>query len=334
MHRLLSNIDLNLRSKMTQLLLGAFILLLGLGLVLLISLTSERSLFPFLISVLLYSSVVYFEERWQRTIVQQLSIISLVGSVVLFFDLNHWLAIGIMNFIAVLYFIFFLCPLNFEQVKCKIKIEFIVFLSIFFGLNILLFNLEYLVSVFGRDLYFNDLLFSYLHLLLELSAIILSLITGGFILYTVIHSHHLSDVPETKGMEKQVEFQGVLLTKEKGGIVSEYVIAEKIVSFFESSDDYLQSTFSAKQLSSEIGLENQRQLSVIVQHFFHLTFNELLAKYRIAHALNLLRNEQNWSIVSVAESSGFRSFTTFNKYFVHFVGMKASDYKDRNIKID
>ncbi|MVX37129.1 helix-turn-helix domain-containing protein, partial [Myroides sp. LoEW2-1] len=190
----------------------------------------------------------------------------------------------------------------------------------------ILFNVEYILMFFQWNL--SDMLFDYFHLLLELSAVILSFITGVFILFTSIGQYKKKFSLNVDNSEKQVEIN------EENKDKFEYIIAEKIILFFESCDDYLQSNFTARQLSNEVGLDDQRQLNLITQRFFHLTFNELLAKYRIAHALELLKNKQNWSITSVAESSGFRSFTTFNKYFVHYVGIRASDYKDRNIKID
>lgn len=322
MQNILQQNRIKIQDNNLLILLGVLMVIIGTALTVTVAFLSKASLFPFLLSIVLYSSQVYFEDKLQITSVRQISILAIVMCIALFFNLENWMSTGMLNFLAVLYYLFFLYPLDFSKIKSRIKKELITFISILFGVNVLIFNAEYVCGIFGYDL--NDNLFDYLHLLLELSAIIVCVITAGLILNRFILLNKPKD--QNSRLQKQSE-----TTAEADS--SEYIIAQKIVDFFNTSDIYLQSNFGSKDLCQEIGVPSFNQISNITQSYFNLSFNELLAKYRIAYAMKLLRDEQNWSITSVAESAGFRSFTTFNKYFVYYVGISASDYKDRNIKI-
>lgn len=308
-------------------LIGFLLLAIVAGVLVFVANTNNLSLYPLLVALLMYTSFWYVDDRLVLHNMKIISGIGLLVSVVLILETEIWFAIGMTNFLAVLYFAFFLYPLKIDQIECPIKREYINFFSILFGLNILLFNLEYIMMVLGYD---NSVLFhEYLHDLLELSVIILTIVTVGILLFRVIRFRG-QDVELQGFNEQKGDVFSTLDTKKTGQQeVSDYLVAQKLVDVLENKQMYLESDFGVRKMNEVLGLGHQYHLSVITKHYFNMSFNELIAKYRTAYALKLLEREHNWSITSVAESCGFRSFTTFNKYFVHYVGVTASEYKDR-----
>jgi len=111
-------------------------------------------------------------------------------------------------------------------------------------------------------------------------------------------------------------------TKDKDAI-----IAEQIIVFFETNDAYLQSDFTLEILNSYISNSTIHQLSFVIHHNLHTKFYQIVAYYRIVHALKLLESQPSWTIVAVAESCGIKSVNTFNKYFKDLIGLSPVAYR-------
>lgn len=101
---------------------------------------------------------------------------------------------------------------------------------------------------------------------------------------------------------------------------------KSIIQYFESSDEYLDTSFSLDHLAKEVEM-SKHQLSEVINHDMNTNFYQLLAQYRIKHAKILIEKKQNLTIEAIVDECGFSSKSTFNKYFKYFVGQTPSGYR-------
>ncbi|WP_413514012.1 helix-turn-helix domain-containing protein [Myroides odoratus] len=101
-----------------------------------------------------------------------------------------------------------------------------------------------------------------------------------------------------------------------------------IVDFFETSDEFLATSFSLEDLADAVGLTKQ-EVSTVINHQLNSSFYHMMAQYRILHAKELLQERNNLTIEAIVEECGFSSKSTFNKYFKLFVGKTPSVYRSQ-----
>lgn len=90
-------------------------------------------------------------------------------------------------------------------------------------------------------------------------------------------------------------------------------------------------------LSPELSLDKLSQETDIPKHHFSQLFSvylktsfyQLIAHYRIAHALKLLDEGSNITVESLAYECGFNSKTSFNRYFKEITGYTPSEYQNQ-----
>ncbi|MBB1151228.1 AraC family transcriptional regulator [Myroides sp. NP-2] len=101
-----------------------------------------------------------------------------------------------------------------------------------------------------------------------------------------------------------------------------------IITFFETSDDFLANSFSLEDLADAVNL-NKHEVSTVINHQLNSSFYHMIAQYRILHAKKLLQIRNNLTIEAIVEECGFSSKSTFNKYFKLFVGKTPSVYRNQ-----
>ncbi|MDM1408438.1 helix-turn-helix domain-containing protein [Myroides sp. DF42-4-2] len=101
-----------------------------------------------------------------------------------------------------------------------------------------------------------------------------------------------------------------------------------IITFFETSDDFLANSFSLEDLADAVNL-NKHEVSTVINHQLNSSFYHMVAQYRILHAKKLLQIRNNLTIEAIVEECGFSSKSTFNKYFKLFVGKTPSVYRNQ-----
>jgi AraC-like DNA-binding protein len=89
-------------------------------------------------------------------------------------------------------------------------------------------------------------------------------------------------------------------------------------------DPELKITDLCKELST-----NRTYLSNLINNEFHLSFNDLINKYRVEYSISLIKNDlrDNFSLDDISSASGFGSLSSFNRAFKKNTGMTVSRYK-------
>lgn len=88
---------------------------------------------------------------------------------------------------------------------------------------------------------------------------------------------------------------------------------------------YLQSNLSLDILSEYIGIPKSH-ISQVLNGHMQTNFYNLIAAYRVQHALRVMNSNKNLKIEAIAYDSGFNSFSVFNRYFKEIVGVVPSNY--------
>lgn len=117
----------------------------------------------------------------------------------------------------------------------------------------------------------------------------------------------------------------------------------KAVSMGETSEDgvhlirvleerqlYLDPLLSLEKFASEAGLPRHK-CTKLIQEEHNKSFYQLIAEYRIKHSMQLLEQDilQELTIEGIAESCGFNSKASFNRYFKEISGCTPSAYRKK-----
>jgi len=91
---------------------------------------------------------------------------------------------------------------------------------------------------------------------------------------------------------------------------------------------YLDPLLSLEKFASEVGLPKHK-CTKLIQAEHGKSFYQLIAEYRIEHASRLLKQDvlNELSIEGIAESCGFNSKASFNRYFRDISGCTPSEYR-------
>ena len=76
---------------------------------------------------------------------------------------------------------------------------------------------------------------------------------------------------------------------------------------------------------------NKNHLNVLIRKCTSLTFHQLLIRYRLARALDMMQ-ARNYSILEIALECGFGSITTFERNFRNVMGSTPVEFRRRQNK--
>ncbi len=115
----------------------------------------------------------------------------------------------------------------------------------------------------------------------------------------------------------------------KSGLTTSFSndLKEKLVYLLEEEKIYRQNNISLEILSQKLDT-NRHNASQVINEHFNLNFFELINKYRIAEAMDILQNDinNNLNIIDVAYEVGFNNKVTFNKSFKKIISLTPSQY--------
>lgn len=115
----------------------------------------------------------------------------------------------------------------------------------------------------------------------------------------------------------------------KSGLTPSYSLELKIelLKLLEEDKVYRQNNISLALVSEKLGTTRHNASQVINEHF-GLNFFELINKYRIDEAKEILKNDKNknLNIIDVAYEVGFNNKVTFNKSFRKQLSITPSQY--------
>jgi len=91
-------------------------------------------------------------------------------------------------------------------------------------------------------------------------------------------------------------------------------VQNAIISFYQESHDYLDEEFTLDQLSGYLKI-SKADLSITFNKHLHSNFHEYTNRRRIQHFKQILQEDPSASVTDLAFQCGFKSKSTFYKYF-------------------
>lgn len=109
----------------------------------------------------------------------------------------------------------------------------------------------------------------------------------------------------------------------------EYI--DKIKDFMADNKPYLDNNLTLLKLAEMLNIHTHH-LSQIINENFNQNFFDFINSYRVEEAKRLLCDQHNnlYTVLAIAEESGFNSKTSFNAAFKKFTNMTPSEFKKIN----
>lgn len=103
-------------------------------------------------------------------------------------------------------------------------------------------------------------------------------------------------------------------------------LKEELVRLLEVEKVYRQNSIKLETIAESLGTTRHNASQVINEHF-DLNFFELINKYRVEEAMELLKsNKENLNIIDIAYEVGYNNKVTFNKSFKRFSNLTPSQF--------
>lgn len=108
----------------------------------------------------------------------------------------------------------------------------------------------------------------------------------------------------------------------------------KIKDFMGTQKPFLDNNLSLQKLADLLNIHTHH-LSQIINENFNQNFFDFINSYRVEEAKKLLCDQQNnqYTVLAIAEESGFNSKTSFNSAFKKFTNMTPSEFKKKNLAV-
>lgn len=103
-------------------------------------------------------------------------------------------------------------------------------------------------------------------------------------------------------------------------------LKEELIRLLEVEKVYRQNSIKLETIAEKLGTTRHNASQVINEHF-NLNFFELINKYRVEEAMELLKsNKDNLNIIDIAYEVGYNNKVTFNKSFKRFSNLTPSQF--------
>jgi len=145
---------------------------------------------------------------------------------------------------------------------------------------------------------------------------------ASMVLYIGYKSYLMPNLFSTSFTKQQNKYK-------KSGLTASFSaeLKEQLMELLDEEKIYRQNDISLAIISENLGTTRHNTSQVINEHF-GLNFFELINKYRITEAMEILKNDtnKNLNIIDVAYEVGFNNKVTFNKSFRKFLSLTPSQY--------
>ncbi len=102
---------------------------------------------------------------------------------------------------------------------------------------------------------------------------------------------------------------------------------EKVTTYFNNSKVFLKPTLNLETISKNLNIP-KNTLSYLFNSHLNTNFHTFVAEFRINYAIDLMKDlNNNYTIESLANFSGFNSKSSFNKHFRERTGVSPSEYQ-------
>lgn len=107
----------------------------------------------------------------------------------------------------------------------------------------------------------------------------------------------------------------------------------KVETYFEEARPYLNPKIRMPELARTLDIP-RHVFSYVLNEHYQINFFNLINKYRVDHAKELLQHEENrhYTLEAIGEMAGFNSRSTFNKQFKGLVGVSPKTYQSELAK--
>ncbi len=103
-------------------------------------------------------------------------------------------------------------------------------------------------------------------------------------------------------------------------------LKEQLLVLLEEEKVYRQNSIKLEFIADRLGTTRHNASQVINEHF-DLNFFELINKYRVEEAMELIKNnEEDLNIIDIAYEVGYNNKVTFNKSFKRFCNLTPSQF--------
>ena len=110
-------------------------------------------------------------------------------------------------------------------------------------------------------------------------------------------------------------------------------IVEKLTKVMTTDQLFLDSDLSLESLALQLNLP-KHHITEVLNDYLHLNFYQFLNKYRVNEAQRLIKaNGHNANLTAIGFDSGFKSKSTFNKYFKDTTGLSPSEYRSQFLQL-
>jgi AraC-like DNA-binding protein len=104
-------------------------------------------------------------------------------------------------------------------------------------------------------------------------------------------------------------------------------------TYFQTSTDFLDLDYSLDNLSDALKMD-RKDTSFLLNHILNKSFYSLLAEERVKVAKKLLEKYADiYTIDYIMAQAGFRSKSSFNRYFKEYTKQTPSEFRDHKLNI-
>lgn len=204
--------------------------------------------------------------------------------------------------------------------KRKLKYEVLVnWLKLYSLLTTVTFSLILLTSILG--LYFNTLQdFINVAVSLQLLAISVILVLKPKVLYNSDDEFLLMPAENTKLSDKTGKQKRI------------NTVVDAIDNLLQNQQHYLTKGYSLALMAEDLDIPTHI-LSATINTEFHLSFRDLINKYRIEYIINTISGQKiaNYTFEGIALEAGFSSRTTFYRAFIKVTGETPTMYFKKDL---
>lgn len=100
----------------------------------------------------------------------------------------------------------------------------------------------------------------------------------------------------------------------------------QLLNHLKCERPYLDIELTLNQLANNLGLSSSKQLSQLLNQHLNESFFELINRYRVEEAKNMLQTASRKTMIDIAYESGFKSVSTFYSHFKKVTGMTPKEY--------
>ena len=125
-----------------------------------------------------------------------------------------------------------------------------------------------------------------------------------------------------------------MVHKAKSGAIHDDMrrkLLDSVVDIMENTTEFCSADFSLTRMAALVG-SNSKYVSLVINETFHKSFKNYVNEYRIHLACLRMSDREgygSYTLNAIAESVGFKSYTTFVELFRKIVGITPSMYKDK-----